>query len=282
MNFLIRTITAIVYACLIIGSMLGGPVWFCCLMALVAGMTANELIRIVNNGKGVCASPFWASLCSICLVLSVFAAFIGTSKVLTLAAGSLFLLSLIVLLIRELFLRKESPILNIAVCLMAILYVGLPCSLFSAIAYAPVSNAHEYSWALPLAVFIFIWLNDVGAYCVGCTMGKHKLFERVSPKKTWEGSIGGAVFAIGGALLFGLVFDSLFGMLNALQWIGMALVVVVVGTLGDLVESLMKRELGIKDSGKILPGHGGMLDRFDSTLMAVPAVTVYLYLILLL
>ena len=128
-------------------------------------------------------------------------------------------------------------------------------------------------WLLPLAFFIFIWTNDVGAYCVGCTIGRHRLFERISPKKSWEGSIGGAVVTIAAAI----VIWNFFPIFNMWIWIGMAITTVVFGTFGDLAESLIKRELGVKDSGKILPGHGGLLDRFDSTLLAAPMVYAYIY-----
>ena len=122
--------------------------------------------------------------------------------------------------------------------------------------------------------------NDTGAYCTGSLLGRHKLFPRVSPGKTWEGSIGGALLVVAVALAI-WHFTTLYGVndlgLSAAEWAGMGLVVVVFGTWGDLVESLFKRTLGVKDSGNILPGHGGMLDRFDSSLLAVPAVVVYLY-----
>jgi phosphatidate cytidylyltransferase len=104
---------------------------------------------------------------------------------------------------------------------------------------------------------------------------KHRLFERISPKKSWEGSIGGGVFSI----IAAIVIAHYFPFMSISIWIGLALTVVIFGTLGDLTESLLKRTIGIKDSGNILPGHGGMLDRFDSTLMAVPAAVVYLYII---
>ena len=113
----------------------------------------------------------------------------------------------------------------------------------------------------------------MGAYCVGCTIGKHRLFERISPKKSWEGSIGGAIFTIIAAVAvwhFYPIFD-------VWIWIGMAITIVIFGTYGDLAESLLKRELGVKDSGNILPGHGGFLDRFDSTLLAAPMAFAYIY-----
>ncbi|MBQ4461449.1 MAG: phosphatidate cytidylyltransferase [Bacteroidaceae bacterium] len=121
-------------------------------------------------------------------------------------------------------------------------------------------------------MFVFLWASDTGAYCVGSLIGKHPLFKRISPNKSWEGSVGGTVLAIGISMIFAHYDTSLY---STLQWAGMALVVVF-GTWGDLVESLMKRQLGIKDSGNILPGHGGMLDRFDSSLIAITAVALYL------
>ena len=132
-------------------------------------------------------------------------------------------------------------------------------------------------WVLPLSVFIFIWTNDTGAYCCGSLLHKRfpaKLFERVSPNKSWVGSIGGGVFCLIAAVLLKTAFG---GNMTVPQWMGLALTVCVFGTWGDLVESLFKRQLGIKDSGNILPGHGGMLDRFDSALLAIPAATIYLY-----
>ena len=118
-------------------------------------------------------------------------------------------------------------------------------------------------------------MNDSGAYCCGSLLGRHKLFPRISPGKSWEGSIGGAVFVLVVAWAISSFLDG--QMLTLPEWLGLGLTVVVFGTWGDLVESLFKRTLGIKDSGNILPGHGGMLDRFDSSLLAIPAAVVYLY-----
>lgn len=136
-----------------------------------------------------------------------------------------------------------------------------------------------FDYLLPLSIFIFLWANDTGAYCTGSLLGKHKLFPRISPGKSWEGSIGGGIFVLIIAGIIGYLVNNN-GMAHHVgmaEWIGLGLVVVVFGTWGDLVESLFKRTLGIKDSGKILPGHGGMLDRFDSSLMALPAAVIYLY-----
>ena len=183
----------------------------------------------------------------------------------------------------ELYLKRLNPMNNWAFSLMSQLYVALPFALLSVLAFhrnTVISDSSPISFnaILPLSVFIFNWSNDTGAYCTGMLFGRHRLFERISPKKSWEGSIGGGIISI----LVSLVMAHFFPFLSVLQWIGFALVVVVFGTWGDLVESLLKRQLGIKDSGNILPGHGGMLDRFDSTLLAVPAVVLYLYTLTLL
>ncbi len=124
-----------------------------------------------------------------------------------------------------------------------------------------------------LGIFILIWASDSGAYVFGVTMGKNKLFERISPKKTWEGFIGGVVISQVAAFLL----SRYFGDLGYLHWGIIAGIVAVFGTLGDLVESMIKRSVKIKDSGKILPGHGGILDRFDSLLFTIPVIFTYLY-----
>jgi phosphatidate cytidylyltransferase len=159
------------------------------------------------------------------------------------------------------------------------MYIVLPLSLINVLAFKMksfdcfVDDVPFY--AIPLAIYVFIWLNDSGAYLSGSLLGKHKLFPRISPKKSWEGSIGGALLTV----LSAVVIARFYLFMNVWQWVGMALVVVVFGTFGDLTESLIKRHLGIKDSGKMLPGHGGILDRLDSMLFAIPAVVVYIYIL---
>ena len=190
------------------------------------------------------------------------------------------------LLVAELYLQRENPIGNWAHSMLAQIYVALPFSLLALLLFAPTAEGADPRTRayLILSVFVFLWCNDTGAYCTGSLLGRHKLFPRVSPGKTWEGSIGGGVLTVvasqliawfGPAEMTGECSFVVFG-LTPLQWAGFALTVVVFGTWGDLVESLMKRRLGVKDSGNILPGHGGMLDRFDSSLLAIPAVVCYL------
>jgi phosphatidate cytidylyltransferase len=170
--------------------------------------------------------------------------------------------------------------------MMAQLYIALPFSLLNTLAFhLTPQGLVTYDAVLPLSVFVFLWMNDTGAYLCGSLLGKNKLFPRISPGKSWEGSIGGGILVIAIAVLVWYLTEQYqlnqLG-LSALEWAGLGLTVVIFGTWGDLVESLFKRTLGIKDSGNILPGHGGMLDRFDSSLLAIPAAVVYLYTIMLL
>jgi phosphatidate cytidylyltransferase len=157
------------------------------------------------------------------------------------------------------------------------MYIALPFSLINVLAFNATSEGFvAFNTLLPLSIFVFLWVNDSGAYCVGSLIGRHKLFPRISPGKSWEGSVGGAVFVLAAAYAISYFLDQE-QLLSMPAWLGLGLVVVVFGTWGDLVESLFKRTLGVKDSGNILPGHGGMLDRFDSSLLAIPAAVVYLY-----
>ena len=192
-----------------------------------------------------------------------------------------YLLSIVYLFIGELYLKQEDPINDWAYAMLSQLYIALPFSMLNVLAFeqAPNGITYQYNMQLPLCVFVFLWLNDTGAYCSGSLFGKHKLFPRISPAKSWEGSVGGAILVMIVAAIIGYFSNTNCQMsqLSITGWVGLGFIVVVFGTWGDLVESLFKRTLGIKDSGKILPGHGGMLDRFDSSLMAIPASVIYLY-----
>ena len=171
----------------------------------------------------------------------------------------------------ELWRKSPTPIANIATTFMGVIYVALP---MSAILFVPQMLVGKWSpWAM-LAFISIIWVNDVFAYLVGVTLGKHRLCERISPKKSWEGFFGGLVGAVGAAMLFAHLFGG-----NLLVWGGLGLVMSLAGVAGDLVESLMKREADVKDSGAMMPGHGGFLDRFDALLLAVPFALFYLFVV---
>ena len=172
----------------------------------------------------------------------------------------------------ELYRNKEEPFSNIAHTLLPIIYVALPFGLLITANHI-FPNYHEsFGYELILGFYFALWSNDTGAYLSGKAFGKHKLFERISPNKTWEGSIGGAFLAIGISIITGLYFDSV----PLWQWACIGLIISIFGSMGDLAESLFKRSMGVKDSGKIMPGHGGILDRFDGLLIASPFVFAFL------
>jgi phosphatidate cytidylyltransferase len=175
----------------------------------------------------------------------------------------------------ELYRRKEQPIANIAYTLAGFLYIGFSLGLSNLLAFPISSGKHAfYPWIL-FGIIITIWIYDSGAYLIGTPLGRHRLFERISPKKSWEGLIGGAIFA----MLAGVLNAWLFQSIELTTWLLISFVIIVSATFGDLVESLMKRSIGIKDSGNILPGHGGFLDRLDSFIFTVPMMVVLLYII---
>ncbi|MCQ2252181.1 MAG: phosphatidate cytidylyltransferase [Bacteroidales bacterium] len=166
----------------------------------------------------------------------------------------------------ELFRKKSTPTSDWAQTLFAIIYVALPLGLMSNLIYLP--GSHEFSCKIILSFFVFVWISDTGAYCAGKLFGKHKMFERMSPKKTFEGLAGGVLFTI----LSAIPIHHLVGVFELWQWIVISIEIVTFANLGDLAESMLKRNADIKDSGKLLPGHGGVLDRFDSALLACPPV----------
>ena len=276
MQFLKRTVTAIVFASIMLFCILKGAPWFVALFALITILTTIEYTGLANKHMQANTSRLWATVAA----FTFYAAIVGLSVMQSSAVLFLpFIFTLIVILIRELYFQKPSPITDWVHTLFPVIYIALPFALTSMLAFDAQGPGTGYSPVIPITLFVFLWCNDVGAYCTGCTIGKHKLFERISPKKTWEGSIGGAVFTMVAAFLLHKFLPDWYSFMPVWVWIGMALTVVVFGTWGDLIESLMKREMGIKDSGKILPGHGGMLDRFDSALLAIPATVVYLSLV---
>ncbi|RAU84524.1 phosphatidate cytidylyltransferase [Pontibacter arcticus] len=170
--------------------------------------------------------------------------------------------------ILEMYRKKEHPFTNIAFTMLGVMYVAVPFALLHLLGFLK----GEYSWQPILGLMLLLWASDTGAYIAGKNFGKHKLFQRISPGKTWEGWAGGVILTL--AVGYGLSYY--FKDLYLYQWLGMAVIISVFGVLGDLVESLLKRDLGVKDSGTLLPGHGGILDRFDSLLMAIPFIVAFL------
>ncbi len=275
-NFVIRTVTGIVFVAVMVGCILLSPLSFGVLFAVVSALTVFEFARLMN-GSGEAGVNCTVNALGGAYLFMAF--MVWCADVTNVSVFLPYLLLLMYLMISELYLKKENPLGNWACSMLSQVYIALPLALLNVIAFQNdmATGSVAYSPVMPLSIFVFLWLNDSGAYLSGSLLGRHKLFERISPHKSWEGSIGGAVLSVAAAVALSLLFP---GIMNVWQWIGLALTVVVFGTWGDLTESLLKRQLGIKDSGHILPGHGGMLDRFDSALMAIPAATIYLCLLI--
>ena len=278
-NMTVRAFTGVLFVTIMVTCFFQ-PIAMVFLFALITCLSLWEYSGLVNNIEDVTINRFISTVAGVYLFLAISA--VNSGFVQTNAVFMPYLLTIIYLFVSELYTKNKNAVHDLSYTMLGQMYVALPLSMINVLAFrtATDSNIHFY-YLLPLSVFIFLWTSDTGAYCVGSLFGKHKLFPRISPAKSWEGSIGGGVLVLVAAFLVSLLdqnHGNLSG-LNTLQWLGLGLVVTVFGTWGDLVESLIKRTLGIKDSGTILPGHGGMLDRFDSSLLAIPASAVYIYTI---
>ena len=278
-NLIVRTITGVLFVAAIVTCFLR-PEAMILLFALVTGLTIWEFTGIVNDIEGVTTNRLITTVAGVYFFFSIAG---YCSGIVPSAVFIPYLLTIVYLFIAELYTKALNPINNWAYTMLAQMYIALPFSTINVLAFRATGDGVVYNYLLPLSVFIFLWTNDTGAYLSGSLFGKHKLFPRVSPGKSWEGSIGGGLLVLAMAAVVGFYETSALHSgaadvaLSIPQWMGLGLVVVFFGTWGDLVESLFKRTIGIKDSGNILPGHGGMLDRFDSSLMAFPAAVVYLY-----
>lgn len=267
-NFWQRTITGIFFIGSIIWSILEGPVLFQAVFLLVSMLSLIEFYRLTTKKDEIEPNRILGLLSGLFLyvVVSFDAILLEPLRWQQLVYplfGSIFF--------AELYRKKKQPFHNIAYTLTGVLYTALPFGLLSEIA----SFRHTYNPGLLIGYFVLIWTSDTFAYLVGRKLGKNKLFERISPKKSWEGSAGGALAAIAMSWLLSTIYTGI----ELWIWITMAAIIVVTGTLGDLTESLLKRSLGVKDSGNILPGHGGLLDRFDAVLLSAPFVWAFLSLL---
>ncbi|MCF0236205.1 MAG: phosphatidate cytidylyltransferase [Bacteroidaceae bacterium] len=277
-NFTLRAITGALYVAALVGSLLGGPIAFTCFFTLVAALCVWEFCTVLNAQLNATINRFIATVGAASFMLAMSqAVVIGPSYQLFLP----FVATLLYILISELYRKDANPLKNWGFAFAAQLYITLPLSMIFLLAYRydAMSNTLPYSYVLPLSIFLFLWTSDTGAYLCGSALSKYfpaKLFERISPNKSWVGSIGGGVLCLAVAAALWHFFPE---RLPLWQWMGLGLVVCIFGTWGDLVESLFKRQLGIKDSGNILPGHGGMLDRFDSALLAIPAGVIFLLML---
>jgi phosphatidate cytidylyltransferase len=269
-NFIRRTLTGSGLVTVILVAVWLGPYSFTVLLLLIDLFSLQEFYRLLA-APAAKPSKISGAFLSACLILSCLA-------ILTGLAGWTWMLLIIPatfgIFVVALYRHDKKPFHGLAITFLGIITVTLPLCCFAAIPFL-LPPAGIYHFALPLGCFLLLWSNDTAAYLFGSMLGKHPLFRRVSPKKTWEGCVGGTVVA----LVTGYVLSRSVTDLNTLEWEVLSLIIVVTGTYGDLVKSLLKRSLGVKDSGTILPGHGGMLDRFDSLLGSAPFVFAYLFLL---
>jgi len=263
-----RAITGFFFVIVMLASVLINGYVFGVFYLLLSGLALIEFYRLVKKAginpdvmTGVLNGAF------IYIVFALIAVDSDYRKLIFLLPVTLSFIS-----IQELFKKNSSPFTNIAYTYMGIIFAIIPFTFFYALAYlnGPSANLHY-----PMGFLLMLWANDTGAYLVGSKLGRNKLFERHSPKKTWEGLIGGIIITA----LVAYVISRYFTELSVTQWISIGVLISCFGTIGDLIESMFKRSIDVKDSGGILPGHGGLLDRFDGLLLAAPVVYAYLYFI---
>lgn len=270
---LTRSITGFLFILTIVAGIYFNATIAMCLFGLIVLLGIDEFYGLVKKSKEIKPIKFLGTVAglSLMIIIGLIILNIAATKLIFIPILMTFLIFLI-----ELYRKKENPFINISYTILGIVYIAIPFSMLFHLGFYTNNNFTDtYSFQIILGFFILLWTNDTGAYLAGRFFGKHKLFERISPKKTWEGSIGGGIATIVGAYILSIFFSNL----SLTNWTVIAILVAIFGGLGDLVESMLKRSLKIKDSGKLLPGHGGILDRFDGLLLSVPFVYSYLYLI---
>jgi phosphatidate cytidylyltransferase len=268
-NLVKRSLTGMAYVAIMLGGVLLHPFVFVAVFAIVLFLTQYEFYSLIQKED---QRPNKILSCILGVILFLIC-FCIASGFLPGRISLIVFLFFISLMIISVFKSNTNALKSLASEIFGFIYVAVPFSLMNFIVQ-PSANEHSniyYPWILA-GVFFIIWVNDSAAYLTGSALGKHKMCPKISPKKSWEGLIGGAVFAT----IMGVLNAVMFQQISMVSWIVIALLTVVFGTLGDLFESKIKRELGIKDSGTILPGHGGFLDRLDSLLFAVPVVFIWL------
>lgn len=270
-NFTIRVLTAIVFAIILIGGTLLHPISFFVVFFTVVVLGLLEFYKLVKVAN---IEPQYIT--GLLLGIVIFTGnFLFANSIVDFKIFLVIIPILTSIMIIELYREKENPFSNIAFTIFGASYISIPFALLSWFVFNPALPKPYYPMIL-IGFFLLIWTNDSGAYIVGSLIGRNKLFERISPKKTWEGFLGGGFFSLLAAWLISLFVTEI----SLIDWLIIALITLVFGTFGDLIESLLKRMVKVKDSGHILPGHGGILDRFDSIIVSAPMVFIYLMIIL--
>jgi len=267
-NLFTRALTGIIYVAVIVAAICFHPFSFLALFAATVGLTTWEFYELGNESK--VGHRLFAVAGGMYLFTASFLYAGGFALVYIFYPYLLFLLTL---LIFSLYHTATNPVENCMRSIFAQFYCAGLLSILNFIIFDPSNK--QYIPSFGLLIFIFVWINDTFAYLTGITFGKHMLFQRVSPKKSWEGFVGGLIIVMFSSLAIASYFPEIIRWYHSLA---LGIITVFFGTYGDLVESLLKRSGGVKDSGTLLPGHGGFLDRFDSVILATPAVFIYIQL----
>lgn len=273
-NIAVRGITGVFFIIFLLAGILFNSITFFIVFGIILILGLNEFYGLMNNNSATSLNPVSGTFCGILLfflIVGHLANWFNNTPTMLVVMPYIFVVLLC--FISELYARRNNPISALAYFTLGQVYVAVPFLFFAALLFNFSGGTFEYIYLL--SVFVLVWVNDTFAYLTGRAIGRTKMFERISPKKTWEGFFGGAIFAI----LASYLICYLSGTQNYIIWAGFAIIITVFGTLGDLIESLFKRTLNIKDSGTIIPGHGGILDRFDSVIFAAPAVVVYMTIV---
>jgi phosphatidate cytidylyltransferase len=265
-----RTVTGIVLVLVMLTAILASQYSFALLFLAILIASVNEFSNLYKQSE-VRPNQFFAySVSTILFAVS----FLIAKGILESKYFFGLLPFFLMVMAAELYRKKDKPAENIAVTIFSIIYLAIPLSLINFLVFPELFGGNAYTPKILIALFALIWIYDSGAYLVGVSIGKHRLFERISPKKSWEGAIGGTLIAIAASyFISGFIPE-----IKLIHWFAISILTVVSSSFGDLTESMFKRYFGIKDSGNILPGHGGVLDRFDSLFFAVPVVLAYLKL----
>ena len=269
-NFIIRTLSGIVMVATLIGATLFSKLTFVLLLLAITLGGEWEFYRMAKKA-GTSPQRFVGMLAGTMMIVAAAAA-LHEILAITAVAMVAFMILIPMPLIFELYRKSATPMANVGITYAGVIYVALPMALLT---FFPLmlGNGEWKPWSVILYIFI-IWANDVFAYLFGITLGKHRLFERISPKKSLEGFFGGLLGAMAMGFVAAKVLDA-----NVALWIGLALIAAITGVFGDLVESLLKRSVDVKDSGSFIPGHGGWLDRFDALIFSVPFAFIYLVIV---
>ncbi|MBR4829373.1 MAG: phosphatidate cytidylyltransferase [Muribaculaceae bacterium] len=276
MNLIKRILSGVIYIALIVTAILlldNSPVMYLLVFPLLIVLGISEMVTMAKEEE---TQSWLVNIIDMLGGVGLFVAFYLHYEGTTVQSRALWLLPIaIYLLLRtivQLYRPRQNAVHSLERSFFSLGYIALPVAMLNCIMSITAPR-------LLLGMFMFIWLYDTGAYCVGMLMGRHRLFERISPKKSWEGVIGGVLACVAGSYITYYWFDEFFQVPDLTTWMGLSVVIAVFATFGDLVESLIKRTVGVKDSGHLLPGHGGILDRIDSLLLVAPAVLIYLSLV---